>query len=100
MIRRGTSQVPNAQSITDKPAITACVAAVSGLDGSVRADAAPVDREPPGVDRRQQDVGRDPGGQQDPRQPGRAVKLHRPRHDARGHHQGENARVRVTDDGP
>jgi hypothetical protein len=36
MSRRGTSQVPNAQSITDEPATTACVAVVSGLGGSRR----------------------------------------------------------------
>jgi hypothetical protein len=36
MSRRGTSQVPNAQSITDEPATAACVAVVSGLGGSRR----------------------------------------------------------------
>jgi hypothetical protein len=68
--------------------------------GGVGADTGPVDREPPGVHRRQHHVGRDPGGQQDSRQSGRAVELQRPRHDADGHDQGENARVRVADRGP
>lgn len=49
MTRYGTSQVPNAQSITDKPATAACVAAVSGLDGSrrIRAPASTLIAEAP-----------------------------------------------------